>query len=114
MVVKIIRLGDIPEMHLITAESDPYPVFILRMLTSAEEIEALINTENYLATIDIPTELRGLIFGTERLALAIKSSRGELIFNNGNHLRDSLTEEQCGFLLAAYQSLKTPEVIKHA
>lgn len=103
--LKILRLGQPPEMRFKTGEDDA-PVFVLRVLTSAEELEATINAQNFLKTnTDIPEHLHPFITVTERLAIALKDSEGKRYFNNGTELRNRFTDDEVGHLLAAYQGL---------
>lgn len=113
--LKVLRLGQPPEMRFKTGEENA-PVFVLRVLTSAEELEATINTQSYLTDSKLPEAVYRLIYQTERLAIALKDADGKRIFNNGTELRARFTEPQCGSLLAAYESLllhyKTMDTIK--
>ncbi|MGG1531381.1 hypothetical protein [Brevibacillus agri] len=103
--LKVLRLGQPPEMRFKTGENDA-PVFVLRVLTSAEELEATINTQTLLtANPEIPVHLYSFIADTEKLALALKDQNGNRLFNNGSELRDRFTEEEVGHLLASYKGL---------
>lgn len=103
--LKVLRLGQPPEMRFKTGENDA-PVFVLRVLTSAEELEATINTQTFLtANPEIPVHLYSFIADTEKLALALKGQNGNRLFNNGSELRDRFTDEEVGHLLASYKSL---------
>jgi len=103
--LKVLRLGQPPEMRFKTGENDA-PVFVLRVLTSAEELEATINTERfYKDNPEIPEYMQPFIHQTERLAIAMKDAEGIRLFNNGSEFRGRFIDEEVGHLLAAYQGL---------
>ncbi|MED1954884.1 hypothetical protein [Brevibacillus centrosporus] len=103
--LKILRLGQPPEMRFKTGESEA-PVFVLRVLTSAEELEATINTQRFLEdNPDLPAHLYQFINETEKLAIALKDGDGRRFFNNGTEFRARFIEEEVGHLLASYKGL---------
>ncbi len=103
--LKVLRLGQPPEMRFKTGEEDA-PVFVLRVLTSAEELEATINTQRFMENNpEIPVQVYPFIAETERLAIALKDANGKRYFNNGTELRDRFMEDEVGHLLAAYKGL---------
>ncbi|WP_429845336.1 hypothetical protein [Brevibacillus sp. FIR094] len=113
--LKILRLGQPPEMRFKTGEGNA-PVFVLRVLTSAEELEATINTQSFLQNNpDIPSHMYTFILETEKLAISLKTADGKRLFNNGSEFRDRFTHEEVGSLLASYKGLllhyKTLDVI---
>lgn len=103
--LKVLRLGQRPEMRFKTGEEDSSPVFLLHVLSGTEELEATINARNYLEENFLPESLYELILRTEKLAIALKDSDGQRYFTNGTELRNTFTEEECGALLTAYQGL---------
>lgn len=103
--LQVLRLGQPPEMRFKTGEDDA-PVFVLRVLTSAEELEATINTQRYLETNpDLTSHLYPFIYDTECLAIALKDSDGKRFFSNGSQFRDRFTDAEVGQLLASYKGL---------
>ena len=113
--LKVLRLGQPPEMRFKTGDEET-PVFVLRVLTSAEELEASINTHTFLENNpDLPTHLYTFILDTEKLAIALKDGDGKRFFNNGTEFRSRFIEEEVGNLLASYKGLlihyKTLDII---
>ncbi|MEJ8547194.1 hypothetical protein [Brevibacillus borstelensis] len=103
--LQVLRLGQPPEMRFKTGEGDA-PVFILRVLTSAEELEASINSQRYLnSNPDLPQYVYSFIYDTEILAMALKDAEGKRFFFNGTELRDHFTDVEVGQLLASYKGL---------
>lgn len=103
--LKVLRLGQRPEMRFKAGEEESSPVFLLRVLSGSEELEAVINARKYLEENNLPEAIYGLVLNTEKLAMALKDGNGQRFFMNGTQLRDQFTEEQCGALLTAYQGL---------
>lgn len=103
--LKVLRLGQRPEMRFKTGEDETSPVFLLRVLSGSEELEAAINTQTYLQENTLPETVSDLIFQTEKLAIALKDANGQRFFSNGTELRNKFSEEECGALLTAYQGL---------
>ncbi|MGW9128153.1 hypothetical protein ACWGPW_24580 [Paenibacillus chitinolyticus] len=112
--LKVLRLGQPPEMRFKTGDKET-PVFVLRVLTEAEGLEAIINTQKYLEETPLPPQLYEHILDTERIAIAIKYPDGKRYFSNGSEMRDKFAEDQVGALLGAYKGLlihyKTLDVI---
>jgi hypothetical protein len=104
--LKVLRLGQPPEMRFKTGEEESAPVFIMRVLTGAEELEAAVNTRKYLEQHPDQVAAADLIAQTEVLAIAMKDAEGKRLFMNGSHLRSRYTDEQIGALRALYQGLK--------
>ena len=103
--LQVLRLGQPPEMRFKTGEGDA-PVFVLRVLTSAEELEASINSQRYLNNNpDLPQHVYPFIYDTEVLAMALKDANGKRFFLNGTELRDHFTDVEVGQLLASYKAL---------
>jgi hypothetical protein len=103
--LQVLRLGQPPEMRFKTGEDDA-PVFVLRVLTSAEELEASINSQRYLnSNPDLPQYVYSFIYDTEILAMALKDAEGKRFFLNGTELRDNFTDVEVGQLLASYKGL---------
>ncbi|MBG9797132.1 hypothetical protein O0555_21620 [Brevibacillus laterosporus] len=113
--LKVLRLGKRPSMRFKTGEEDNSPVFLLRVLSAEEELEAQVNTQTYMNKKDIPEYLTSFIYETERVAIALKTGSGKRINVNGTELRSKHTEEEIGTIIGAYKGLmihyKTIETI---